>query len=145
MGAAAYVGRVGGLAVALGVGAAVATGHGVASADTPDPGSQSGSSTANSPANEPSSGTSGSTQSSTSTSTQTANTGSPSGTRSTNSATATTGVAVSPGRAQLRGKAFKDGYQTASEAPDEEEETEVVESEGSQDVSSPTQSPTPTR
>lgn len=33
MGAAAYVGRVGGLAVALGVGAAVATGFGVASAD----------------------------------------------------------------------------------------------------------------
>ena len=32
MGAAAYVGRVGGLAVALGVGAAVATGQGVASA-----------------------------------------------------------------------------------------------------------------
>ena len=36
MGAAAYVGRVGGLAVALGVGAAVATGHGVASASPAD-------------------------------------------------------------------------------------------------------------
>lgn len=34
MGAAAYVGRVGSLAVALGVGAAVATGHGVAWAET---------------------------------------------------------------------------------------------------------------
>ncbi|MCT7658753.1 DUF4185 domain-containing protein [Mycobacterium deserti] len=33
MGASAYIGRVGGLAVALGVGAAVATGHGVAWAD----------------------------------------------------------------------------------------------------------------
>ncbi len=36
MGAAAYVGRVGGLAVALGVGAAVATGQGVASASPTD-------------------------------------------------------------------------------------------------------------
>ena len=34
MGAASYVGRVGGLAVALGVGTAIATGYGVASADT---------------------------------------------------------------------------------------------------------------
>ena len=33
MGAAAYIGRVGGLAVALGVGTAIATGYGVASAD----------------------------------------------------------------------------------------------------------------
>ena len=36
MSAAAYVGRVGGLAVALGVGAAVVTGHGVAWAETSD-------------------------------------------------------------------------------------------------------------
>lgn len=36
MGAASYVGRVGGLAVALGVGTAIATGYGVASADTTD-------------------------------------------------------------------------------------------------------------
>ncbi|HET6733009.1 DUF4185 domain-containing protein [Mycobacterium sp.] len=36
MGAASYVGRVGGLAVALGVGTAIATGHGVASAETTD-------------------------------------------------------------------------------------------------------------
>ena len=36
MGAASFVGRVGGLAVALGVGTAIATGHGVASADTTD-------------------------------------------------------------------------------------------------------------
>ena len=34
MGAGVYVGRIGGLAVALGIGAAVFTGHGVASADT---------------------------------------------------------------------------------------------------------------
>src|SRR5262249_41035550 len=36
---AAYVGRVGGLAVALGIGTAVFTGHGVALADTADGGS----------------------------------------------------------------------------------------------------------
>jgi Domain of unknown function (DUF4185) len=36
MGAAAYIGRVGGLAVALGVGTAIATGYGVASAETTD-------------------------------------------------------------------------------------------------------------
>ena len=36
MGAASFVGRVGGLAVALGVGTAIATGYGVASADTTD-------------------------------------------------------------------------------------------------------------
>ncbi len=32
-----YVGRVGGLAVALGIGAAIASGQGVASADSPEP------------------------------------------------------------------------------------------------------------
>jgi hypothetical protein len=37
MGASAYIGRVGGLAVALGIGAAVATGQGVAWADTTEP------------------------------------------------------------------------------------------------------------
>jgi hypothetical protein len=36
MGAASHIGRVGGLAVALGVGTAIATGHGVASAETTD-------------------------------------------------------------------------------------------------------------
>ena len=41
MGAAAYVGRVGALAVALGVGVAVATGYGVASADPSGAGSSS--------------------------------------------------------------------------------------------------------
>ena len=36
MGAATYIGRVGGLAVALGVGTAIATGHGIAAADDTD-------------------------------------------------------------------------------------------------------------
>ncbi|TFV55454.1 DUF4185 domain-containing protein [Mycobacterium sp. PS03-16] len=50
MGAAAYVGRVGSLAVALGVGAAVVTGHGVAWAET-GAGSPSGGSSSESSAN----------------------------------------------------------------------------------------------
>ena len=44
MGAGAYVGRIGGLAIALGVGAAVVTGQGVASADPSTQGSDSSSS-----------------------------------------------------------------------------------------------------
>ena len=44
MGAARYVGRVGGLAVALGVGTAILGGHGVAWADTGDSGSGASSS-----------------------------------------------------------------------------------------------------
>ena len=54
MGAAAYIGRVGGLAVALGVGTAIVAGYGVASADTTD--SPSSPST-NSSNTEPSSST----------------------------------------------------------------------------------------
>jgi beta-glucosidase/6-phospho-beta-glucosidase/beta-galactosidase len=55
MGAAAHVGRVGALAVALGVWGAIATGHGVALADTPD-GSSSDSSTSSSAGATPPSG-----------------------------------------------------------------------------------------
>ena len=43
MGSAAYIGRVGGLAVALGVGTAIATGQGVAVADSTDSSSSAGS------------------------------------------------------------------------------------------------------
>ncbi|UXA17466.1 DUF4185 domain-containing protein [Mycobacterium sp. SMC-4] len=46
MGAAAYVGRVGGLAVALGVGSAVFAGHGIAAADSGDSSSSRSSSSA---------------------------------------------------------------------------------------------------
>ena len=47
MGAAGYVGRVGGLAVALGVGTAIATGHGVAWAETTDSASPPSTDTSN--------------------------------------------------------------------------------------------------
>ena len=58
---AAYVGRVGGLAVALGIGAAVACSQQVAWADTPDsPSDPSGGSASSSASSESSSGSSGS-------------------------------------------------------------------------------------
>ncbi|MHA3019250.1 DUF4185 domain-containing protein [Mycobacterium sp. BMJ-28] len=53
MGAAAYIGRVGGLAVVLGVGTAIATGHGVASADDTGSSDTSSSSTGTKNSTEP--------------------------------------------------------------------------------------------
>jgi ABC-2 type transport system ATP-binding protein len=76
MGAGAYVGRIGGLAVALGIGAAVFTGQGVASAETSD-GSDS-SSTASSASSDASG--SASTSSSSEASTQSADQTDPSST-----------------------------------------------------------------
>ncbi|MCW2685257.1 MAG: hypothetical protein JWR37_147, partial [Mycobacterium sp.] len=161
MGAGAYIGRVGGLAVALGVGAAVATGHGVASADTSASDSQSGSSVTSSPAADPSAGTTSSTQPSTSTQSTsqldigailrnrlknrlaTAISGSPYGTTSKRSATPT-GVTVGTGGSQLSHQTSKDGSKTTSEEPDEEEQMEVVGSEGPQAVVPPAPWPTPT-
>jgi Domain of unknown function (DUF4185) len=56
MGSSAYIGRVGGLAVALGVGTAIATGHGIAAADSTDSstGSPAKDSTSTSAGSEPS-------------------------------------------------------------------------------------------
>jgi hypothetical protein len=77
MGAAAYIGRVGGLAVALGVGTAIATGYGVASADdtasTPpssDTSATSGSADTNTNANANTNTTNTTTGTSTQTSTE---------------------------------------------------------------------------
>ena len=65
MGAARYIGRVGGLAVALGVGTAILTGYGVASAEPASAGSSSTASESTAPAGESgSTRTPGSTQSS---------------------------------------------------------------------------------
>ena len=59
MGAGADVGRIGGLAVALGIGAAVVTGHGVASADPAgSSGSESSSTSSSSTDSSPSTGSS---------------------------------------------------------------------------------------
>jgi len=85
MGASAYVGRVGGLAVALGVGAAVATGHGVAWAD-PESGSSTSESSASAESSESSESNTGTTG---------ASTGTPTGTSTgTSPATSLNGTAI---------------------------------------------------
>jgi len=143
MGAAGYVSRVGGLAVALGLGVAVATGYGVASADDmsgPDSSdsqpsvpadAQAGSSTTNSPVTGSSTGTTRSTQSPTSTSTKTSKRG-----RfdlgSTLRRYVDRGVAVSTAGALSGAKTSKDGDKNPAEKPAEAEENEVVGSEGPQ-------------
>ena len=63
MGASRYIGRVGGLAVAFGIGTAVFTGHGIASADTTSSGSESDSSSQGSSEGSGSSDSSGATTS----------------------------------------------------------------------------------
>ncbi|MGX9788047.1 family 1 glycosylhydrolase [Mycobacterium sp. MMS18-G62] len=107
MTAAAYVGRVGGLAVALGVGVAVATGHGygVAWADTPDASSDtsSQSSSSQTPPSESSTSAPASQSAEPSTDITTAETPSASTTVSTSTGSTTTqappGVVVSTGGA----------------------------------------------
>jgi hypothetical protein len=71
MGAATYIGRVGGLAVALGVGTAIATGYGVASADD---------TTSNPPPSDTASGSTGTTTNTTTTTTNTQTSTEPSST-----------------------------------------------------------------
>ncbi len=110
MGAAAYVGRVGGLAVALGVGTAIATGHGVAAAETGDSTSSNTDSSVTGSAEDTGSATtitgatststnpagSGDTDTTTQTTTQTTTTGGgDSDSPSTNSDTVAGGVVVS--------------------------------------------------
>ncbi|MET0195667.1 MAG: hypothetical protein ABW364_00425, partial [Rhodococcus fascians] len=72
MGPASYIGRVGGLAVALGVGTAIAMGHGVAAAQTSDSSSPSSDSpTGNTSTTDPSTGTTSTTDGSTANTTTT--------------------------------------------------------------------------
>lgn len=87
MGASAYIGRVGGLAVALGVGAAIATGHGVAWASPTDSSSSTSESSASTdsstdpgPSTTNPAGAETSAQPSTSTSTGTTGSSTPTGT-----------------------------------------------------------------
>jgi hypothetical protein len=118
MGASAYVGRVGGLAVALGVGAAVATGQGVAWASPAESDPSASESTASADAN------SGTGTSTTETSSKTS---------SSTSSAATTADA---------------GDEAAPETPDEEpdaaEEAEIVAPDDAEAVAPPEQESTPT-
>ncbi|MGW0159649.1 DUF4185 domain-containing protein [Mycobacterium sp. NPDC003323] len=59
MGSAAYIGRVGGLAVALGVGTAIATGHGIATAEGTDSSGSSSSSSSSTGSTDSASSTAG--------------------------------------------------------------------------------------
>jgi hypothetical protein len=170
MGASAYVGRVGGLAVALGVGAAVATGQGVAwasptesnssasesssSADADSgssSGATSGSSTDDSPASEPASELASEPSSETSATTSTSEAAS---TSSSATRTAKPGEVVSTGGAQTSKKVTQKADDTGSDeaAPEpaadaeeveEAEEVEVVAPEESEAVAPPTQTPIP--
>ena len=114
MGASAYVGRVGGLAVALGVGAAVATGHGVAWAD-PESGSSTSESSASAESSESSESNTGTTG---------ASTGTPTGT-STGTSPATS----------LNGTAIGGADTEAAEANVEDAEEEI---DGPEEVVDPT-------
>ena len=114
MGASAYVGRVGGLAVALGVGAAVATGHGVAWAD-PESGSSTSESSASAESSESSESNTGTTG---------ASTGTPTGT-STGTSPATS----------LNGTAIGGADTEAAEADVEDAEEEI---DGPEEVVDPT-------
>jgi hypothetical protein len=125
MGASAYVGRVGGLAVALGVGAAIATGQGVAWASPAESDTSASESSASADADT------GSGTGSAETSTSTSNTGT-AATSSGAATTADTGDEAEP--------------KTADEETDAAEEAEVVVPDDDEAVVPPEQEskPTPT-
>jgi hypothetical protein len=115
MGAARYVGRVGGLAVALGVGTAIATGHGVASAETDAP----------SPTSTDSSNTDQSTTDTTSVDPTTTpqTTDSDTTTKTTTSATVAEGVVSAQTNTGSLGTTKTTETPDETEVPDEEEPT----------------------
>ena len=115
MGAAAYIGRVGGLAVALGVGTAIATGYGVASADD----------TASTPPSSDTSATSGSTDTDTTTTGTTtgtsAQTSSEKSTEPSDREDAATGTTVPDGVVSAQTNTGSIGTSTeTTQTPDEE-------------------------
>jgi beta-galactosidase len=125
MNASAYVGRVGGLAVALGVGVAVVTGHGygVARADTPDSSSTESSSSESSAEPSTTSPTAGSTASANDTTATSTDPPAVSETVSTSTGSTTTqappGVVVSTGGAHTSSST---GQTTGTEPADEKTE-----------------------
>ncbi|MDT5245367.1 MAG: beta-galactosidase [Mycobacterium sp.] len=136
MSAATYVGRVGGLAVALGVGAAVVTGygHGVAWADTPDSSTSESSSSSSSSSSSESSNSSESSKSSTNASdstdaakdTATTATEPTTGSEATSTSTASTNLQAPTGVV-----VSTEGAHTSSSSKEDEETT------------APTQDPAP--
>jgi hypothetical protein len=134
MGAAAYIGRVGGLAVALGVGTAIATGHGVASAETTD-----------SPPPPPNTSTTDpSTTGTPAVDTTTAPKAPESESESTTTGT-TTATTVEPGQVSAQTNTGTSGTPETTEAPDEpevdeEEPTETADPEPTE-TAEPTEDP----
>ena len=114
MGAAGYVGRVGGLAVALGVGTAIATGHGVAWAETTDSASPPSTDTSNT---DPS--TTGTTSVDPTTTPETSES-EESKTATTTTSSNTTTNTVEPGQVSAQTNTGTTGT-TATETPDESE------------------------
>ena len=117
MGASAYVGRVGGLAVALGVGAAVATGHGVAWADTESGSSTSDSSTSSTSTDSGATGSTGATGA-TGTTAGGSTGGSPS--TSVNGTAVTSGADGADGADEAAADAEAAAAEEETELPDEE-------------------------
>ena len=151
MGAAAYVGRVGGLAVALGVGAAVATGQGVASASPTDSTSPtSESTTQESQDSGPGSGATPNTNKApepeVSTPEKTSTSTPRDSLKSATTRIAELGKALSTGGALTSKKVTKRSEQAKSEAAEEavvDEDAEVVDPEESEVVAPPAPTWTP--
>ena len=146
MGAASYVGRVGGLAVALGVGTAIATGHGVASAETTDSPSPPATNSSNT---EPSSAGTPSVDPTTDPATSIETPDSDTTTESTTSSNATTNT-VEPGQVSAQTNTGTIGTTETTETPDEpeagEEEptsepTETADPEPTETEEPPTEEP----
>ncbi|MFL6083585.1 MAG: family 1 glycosylhydrolase [Mycobacterium sp.] len=124
MNAAAYVGRVGGLAVALGVGVAVVTGHGygVAWADTTGTSSSDSSSTQS----EPSTSTPASDSAEPATDTTSATTEPPSGSTTVSTSTGSTTTQAPPGVVVSTGGAHTSATTDESTETKADEKTEPV-------------------
>ena len=152
MGAANYVGRVGGLAVALGVGTAIATGYGVATADTtdsPSPSSSNSSNTEASATTEPS--TTGTASADPTTAPETTKT---TDSDTTTDTTTTSNTTVPRGVVSAQTNAGKSGITKSTETAEEPEvdeedptetaeEPEVDEEEPTKTAEAPTETEAP--
>jgi hypothetical protein len=136
-GAASHIGRVGGLAVALGVGTAIATGHGVASAETtdspPPPSTNTAAtdpSTTGAPGVEPSTAPEAPESESTATTTGT-----------------TTATTVEPGQVSAQTNTGTSGTPETTQSPDEPEvvEEEPTSAEEPSEAAEPTETEEPTQ
>ncbi len=140
MTAAAYIGRVGGLAVALGVGTAIATGYGIASADDATSNSPSSdTSTANGSTDTKTTTTSTSTQTSTEPSTEPSTPEQGKGTPTTG----TTATTTEPTKGVVSAQTNTGTSGTTETKPTTEPTTEPTKSAGPEPTKTPTPKPKP--